>query len=131
MAKKIPQWVKDLDTNRPKWAEVEKAVKGMSQEILAKIGEIDQQSSYEIGDPYAIIEEGIPAVVVQYLTYQHEEAPEQPGVLLQSLLETTAKGLELNTFEQFIGRGKRAAQAQKDILAYIERQCAASIEAIG
>lgn len=115
-----PQWVKDLDLNRPKYEEILPLVQKFSKELLEKV--LDA-----VNDPYAIVkpdmlvQAGFPLLVAQYLSYRHEEAPTMPGVHLQALIELTARTYGLNQFEQYLGRGKRAAQIAKDLREYIAK----------
>lgn len=111
-----PEWVQELDWNRPKYEEVPPAVRAIQKNVLLRLAIVDP---YEICSPESLLDEGIPGVLVRYLSYQHEEAPHRPGVHLQSLLETVANVFELREYEQYHGRGKRARQISVDLTKYV------------
>lgn len=100
-----PQWVKDMNANRPKWEDVESAIKRISKDTLLKIAALDP---YDICTPASMLTEGLPDVLVCHLSHRHEEAPNEPGVHLLAVMEVVARVLELREFERYIGQGKKA-----------------------
>lgn len=113
-----PQWAKDLDKNRPNFGEVTEAIASLTKAQLLKIAEMD---GYQIVRPDSFEKEGFPTVFGALLAQQHPEAPNEPGVHLLDLMELVARELKLTAFEQFMGRGKKAAQISVDLAGYVEK----------
>lgn len=118
-----PQWVKDLDANRPSFFDVTHAIASLTKKQLLTIAAMD---SYQIVRPDSFEKEGFSPVFGALLAQQHPEAPDEPGVNLLDLMELVARELKLTAFEQFMGRRKRASQIDKDITAYVEKNFLAS-----
>lgn len=113
-----PQWVKDLDANRPSFFDVTHAIASLTKDQLLRVAAMD---SYQIVRPDSFEKEGFPAIFGALLAQQHPEAPDQPGVHLLDMMELVARELDLTEFDRFMGRGKKAEQISKDLTAYVEK----------